>query len=247
MKKDDHFQEAEINELDSDDSYTEEEKKITLLCDEKHFSISLSVAKSMETLRTMIEVADDTNDVVPITQIKKEILKYCIEWCEYHVEHGTEYTEFWRTNFFRKKTKAAVWQLLYAADYLYIEFLRERCCKEIAHMISITENVQSVFTIQENDCEMVDHDTNIVLRNTYISKSYEKKEPFKETRMKCLKKQCANFAMFVGFILVLSYLISTSANLPASLILCILIIIFFVLSITLIHVCMQSRRGIGYV
>jgi S-phase kinase-associated protein 1 len=129
------------------------------------FPVDIEIAKTSETLKTMLEdlgITDETeNEIVPLPNVNSEILKKVIDWAGQHKDDPVptdedEYKEFnyadlpeWDLEFL-KMEQATLFELVLAANYLDIKGLLSLTCKSIANMIigKTPEEIRKTFNVK---------------------------------------------------------------------------------------------------
>jgi S-phase kinase-associated protein 1 len=137
------------------------------------FAVDVEVAKKSCTIRNMLNdlgIEDPAEiDVVPIPNVRSEILRKVLEWSTYHKdepdpnEMADDYWEKmkteihgWDVEFFQMEHSALL-ELVMAANYLDVRGLLDTACKAVANLmngktpeeIRRTFNVRNDFTPQE--------------------------------------------------------------------------------------------------
>ncbi len=142
-----------------------EESKITLLSGEgKGFKVTNGVALMSGTVASMLEGSDDSEEIeVPLPNVKNEILKIVISFCEKHVNSPmaeidkplksatmSEIDE-WDAKFI-DQPQEVIFELILAANYMDIKSLLDLSCAKAASLIKgkTPEEIRHIFNI-END------------------------------------------------------------------------------------------------
>jgi S-phase kinase-associated protein 1 len=110
----------------------------------------------------MIEDIGETDQVIPLPNVKETVLRKVLEWCEYHAKDPQSYDD----EDGRKKTieiddwdqkylnleQDMLFEIILAANYLDIKPLLDVACKTIADMIKgkSPEEIRSKFNIQND-------------------------------------------------------------------------------------------------
>ena len=119
--------------------------------------VDVDIAKQSVTIRTMLEdlgmdLQNDSNEPVPLPNIKGNILKKVIEWAVHYKEITTKKQGYeissWDESFFHVDP-TTMFELILAANYLEIKDLMDVSTKKVAESIKgkSTEEIQKVFNI----------------------------------------------------------------------------------------------------
>ncbi|KAH0456897.1 hypothetical protein IEQ34_014804 [Dendrobium chrysotoxum] len=139
--------------------------KITLKSsDGEEFMVEEAVARESKTLLHMIEDGC-ANDVIPVPNVNSKILVKVIEYCTKHEEYVSKLCEGWpidqHIRTFRLKEWDAdfvnvdpvtLFDLILAANYLYIQGLLNFTCQIVADMIrgKTPEEIRRMFNIKDD-------------------------------------------------------------------------------------------------
>ncbi|KAI8112176.1 hypothetical protein M9434_003500 [Picochlorum sp. BPE23] len=132
----------------------------------KTFEVDEKVASMSITIKEMIEDVEDAGDVVPLPNVKSDILEKVIQFCSHYVQclHDAGVTEEkdlpneekqdldkWNKDFTRVDQQT-LFELILAANYLNIKPLLDLTCMTVANMIKgkTPEEIRKTFNI-END------------------------------------------------------------------------------------------------
>jgi S-phase kinase-associated protein 1 len=140
------------------------DKKVTLKSnDDVEFKVDILVASRSILLKNMIEDVGETDQVIPLPNVKEKVLKKVLDWCEHHVgdpqppnedddsrKRNTEIDD-WDQRFLNVD-QDMLFEIILAANYLDIKPLLDIGCKTVANMIKgkTPEEIRSTFNI-END------------------------------------------------------------------------------------------------
>jgi S-phase kinase-associated protein 1 len=128
--------------------------------DKEEFTVSINVAKKMNTIRTMLEdlgIEDDeeneVKETLPLTTIEGKVLKKVIEWCEKRINDkepnldklgenpdGSRKirqlieTDNWDKSFLAVEIPFLM-DIIRAANYLHVPGLIELTCSNVARML----------------------------------------------------------------------------------------------------------------
>ncbi|XP_037438261.1 SKP1-like protein 1 [Triticum dicoccoides] len=139
------------------------EKKLTLRSsDGMEFVVEEMVAMESQAIKHMIE-DDCANNIIPLPNVKAEILAMVIKYCKQHVEkHGAEATdsttkasERYLKTFdkdFVDVEQRILFDLILAANYLDIKGLLDLTCQKAADMIKglTPEEIRRTFNIKND-------------------------------------------------------------------------------------------------
>ena len=115
-------------------------------CDDKQFVVDASVMRCSGMIKTMIDLCDDLDDMIPLPNLHSRILALVIEWATYHKddfkkvdvdefeEKRTDDISPWDADFLGLDQNT-LYSLILAANYLDIKGLLEVTCKTVANMI----------------------------------------------------------------------------------------------------------------
>ena len=116
-----------------------------LTSDQQTVEVQLDVACEMETIQHIVQ-SDGSDDIIPVTTIKKDILDILIEFCTYihvnshpNIEKPLEGTEVkvdkWYLDFVSKFEAETLFDIILAADYLSCSSLAELASAKVASLI----------------------------------------------------------------------------------------------------------------
>ena len=143
--------------------------------DLKVFLVDVEVAKKSTTIRTMLEnlgITNETDDeVVPLAKVNSEILEKIIEWSTQHKddpvpEEDDPTKEFnfadlseWDREFL-KMSRATLFDLVMAANFLDIQGLLNLTCKSIASLLigKTPEEIRTTFNVKPDEEEKKEED-----------------------------------------------------------------------------------------
>lgn len=132
--------------------------------DNKIFEVKKEIAEKSLTIKNMLDDLDDENenDIIPLMNVKGDILKKVIEFCEYWYNNESDMTNIdtytvkedlskWEINFCYVD-QGTLFDLILAANYLDIKPLLDLTCLTVALMIqdNSIEEIRKKFGI-END------------------------------------------------------------------------------------------------
>ncbi|XP_020704428.1 SKP1-like protein 1 [Dendrobium catenatum] len=142
---------------------SDEGKQITLKSsDGEEFVVDGAVAMLSQTIRHMIE-DDCAESGIPLPNVNSKILAKVIEYCKKHVECDPaeasaggdktieEELRSWDSDFV-KVDQATLFDLILAANYLYIKGLLDLTCQTVADMIKgkTPEEIRKTFNIKND-------------------------------------------------------------------------------------------------
>lgn len=116
---------------------------ITLLTsDGQDLIVETDVLRQSETLGNLIDILDDTDEVLPLPNIDADIMNSVLVYLEHHVndpplplnKRNYEITNAWDANFINVDT-GKLFRILEAANYLAIRSLFELGTKEVANRL----------------------------------------------------------------------------------------------------------------
>jgi len=138
---------------------------VTLMSQEgSKFEVKKSIIKQSELVLTMIdddEGDDDMNQEIPLPNVREEVLKKVIEFCEYHAEHDfpdiekplkssnmQEVVGEWDAKYVEVDMEF-LFELILAANYMDIKSLLDLTCAKVASMIKgkTPEEIRQTFNI----------------------------------------------------------------------------------------------------
>ncbi|KAM3277168.1 hypothetical protein ACQJBY_045163 [Aegilops geniculata] len=139
------------------------EKKLTLRSsDGEEFVVEETVAMESRAIKHMVE-DDCANNIIPLPNIKAEILAMVIKYCKQHVQkHGAKATDStakaseWDLKTFDKDfvdvEQRVLFDLILAANYLDIKGLLDLTCQKVADMIKgmTPEEIRKTFIIKND-------------------------------------------------------------------------------------------------
>ena len=117
-------------------------KLVTL--DNQEFLVDQCVINQSKLLKNMLEDVGSTNDPIPITNIKSNILGLVIDYANHHKNESIPTTEEeeravnpdeWDTKFLSEMSKETLCDLIMAANFLDMKKLLNLGCKTVADMI----------------------------------------------------------------------------------------------------------------
>ncbi|CAG9462408.1 unnamed protein product [Pedinophyceae sp. YPF-701] len=135
-------------------------KKVTLKSsDNQMYETSKEVAERSAMVTAVLEEVDDAEPVVPIQNVRGDILSRVIEFCKYHVDaegpDGKKKSEDdvkqWDQNFI-KVEQSVLFELILAANYMNIKDLLDLGCQTVADMIKgkTPEEIRKTFGIKND-------------------------------------------------------------------------------------------------
>ncbi|CAJ0768873.1 12277_t:CDS:2, partial [Entrophospora sp. SA101] len=141
-----------------------ETQKVTLKSnDEVEFTVNVLAASRSVLLKNMIEDIGDTDQVIPLPNVKETVLRKVLEWCEYHAkdshlfdDHDDAHKKLIEIDDWDQKyldlEHDMLFEIILAANYLDIKPLLDISCKNIANMIRerSPEEIRSMFNIQND-------------------------------------------------------------------------------------------------
>jgi len=115
-----------------------EAKTVTLMAqDGPTFTVKKEVVDQLQTVKAALEDTKD-DDIVPISNVKGDILQKVLEYCEYQVGEGSTKTEEekrkWEEEYL-KLDHTTLFQLILAANFLNCQALLDLTCKDVANQI----------------------------------------------------------------------------------------------------------------
>merc|ERR1712151_437834 len=132
----------------------EDSADVTLMSqDGTTFTVKSDVAEMMQTVKAALEDASD--DVVPISNVKGDILKKVIDYCTYKTgegkDKGEEDSRKWEEEYL-KLDHPTLFQLILAANFLNCQQLLDLTCKNVADQIrgKTPEQIRGHFNIKND-------------------------------------------------------------------------------------------------
>lgn len=108
--------------------------------DGQMFRVSRDVAMHIKFIRDMLADVDEYDGMeIPISEVKGQILRRVIEFCEYHHQHqltpnNADQIDEWEKQFVRVD-KCVLFHLILAANFLAVQPLLDLTCKTVSDMI----------------------------------------------------------------------------------------------------------------
>merc|ERR1711924_172718 len=120
--------------------------------DEREFKVDAQVAIMSETVKSMLEIDDPSEDIdlpeaaIPLPAVEGNILELVLKYCTYHHENKEtkeEEKNAWDAEFV-KVDDDTLFSLILAANYLDIKTLLDLTCKTVADYIKQCKTPQEI-------------------------------------------------------------------------------------------------------
>lgn len=133
--------------------------------DDQEFEVERDVAQQSVTIKNMLEDFEGTDAAIPLPNVKGDILKRVIEYCEYHLKNPEPQTDSDSKKLEDSSTDISDWdkkfcdveqstlfELILAANFLDIKPLLDVTCKTVANMIKgkTPEEIRKTFNIKND-------------------------------------------------------------------------------------------------
>ncbi len=154
--------------------------------------VSIGVAKMALTLKDMIEnsgqPSSDESKLVPLPYISSHILDKVIEWLQYHYDDPNEEIDTEdEDNYDMKRTNdlsewdrkfvevdhKTLFDLIFAANFLYIKGLFDIGCKAAAQLIK-DKSAEEVRDLWNIDCDLTQEEKKLKKQNKWTNMSEDK-------------------------------------------------------------------------
>ncbi|CAI9769796.1 unnamed protein product [Fraxinus pennsylvanica] len=154
-------------------SSTEAKKMVVLKSfDGVTFEVEESVAVQFESIRHMFE-DNLAGSVIPLSNIKSEILSKVIDYCKRHADDTTDEEDLKAFDAdFVKVEHGTLFDIIRAANYLNIKSLLDLTCQTVADMIKgkTPAEIRELFNISDEFTPEEEEEASIITRFIYMDR-----------------------------------------------------------------------------